>query len=198
MSTEKNMPRVKERYKQEVMPQMMKEFGYKNTMAVPKLSKIVINIGMGEGKDNIKLIDAALDELSVITGQRGVVTRAKKSIASFKLRKGNPVGCMVTLRSRRMYEFFDRLVSIALPRVGDFRGLTSCLYRSLTRGIFFSVLIELFPIQDTGAFSADSDLFLVIDLVARPRRLAAFRADHLEIRHLYRCFFFHDPTLDVL
>jgi large subunit ribosomal protein L5 len=119
------MSRLKERYQKEIIPALAKEYSYKNVMAIPRLEKIVINIGMGEAIQNSKLLDAAVDELSAIAGQRPVITRAKKSIASFKLRKGMTIGCMVTLRGERMYEFLDRMVSIALPRVRDFRGLST-------------------------------------------------------------------------
>lgn len=119
------MSRLKERYQKEIIPALTKEYSYKNIMAIPKLEKIVINIGMGEAIQNSKLLDAAVDELSLIAGQRPVITRAKKSIASFKLRKGMTIGCMVTLRGERMYEFLDRMVSVALPRVRDFRGLST-------------------------------------------------------------------------
>lgn len=119
-----SMSRLRERYLKEVVPALMKEFGYKNVMAVPRLEKIVINMGVGEATQNVKVIDAGLDELARITGQRPVVTRAKKSVAAFKVRKGMPIGIMVTLRGERMYEFLDRLISIALPRVRDFRGVS--------------------------------------------------------------------------
>jgi len=119
------MSRLKERYEMDVVPAMQKEYSYKNVMAIPKLEKIVINMGVGEAIQNAKLLDSAAEELALIVGQKPVVTRAKKSIASFKLRKGMAIGCSVTLRSERMYEFFDRLVNIALPRVRDFRGLSS-------------------------------------------------------------------------
>jgi len=119
------MSRLKQRYAKEIAPAMGKEYGYKNVMAIPKLEKIVINIGLGEAIQNSKLLDNAADELSQIAGQRPVITRAKKSIASFKLRKGMPIGCSVTLRGERMFEFLDRLVNTALPRVRDFRGLST-------------------------------------------------------------------------
>jgi large subunit ribosomal protein L5 len=119
------MSRLRDRYVKEVIPSLKKEYSYKNIMAVPKLKKIVVNMGVGEAIQNAKLLDAASDELSLITGQRPIVTRAKKSIASFKLRKGMAIGCSVTLRGERMYEFFDRLVNVALPRVRDFRGLST-------------------------------------------------------------------------
>lgn len=118
------MNRLRERYTQSVVPALAKEFGYTNRMVVPKIEKIVVNMGLGEATGNTKIIDAGADELSRITGQRPVTTRAKKSIAQFKLRKGMPIGAMVTLRGERMYEFFDRLTSIALPRVRDFRGVS--------------------------------------------------------------------------
>ena len=119
------MSRLRDRYVKEVIPSLKKEHSYKNVMAVPKLEKIVVNMGVGEAIQNAKLLDAASDELSLITGQKPVITRAKKSIASFKLRKGMAIGCSVTLRGERMYEFFDRLVNVALPRVRDFRGLST-------------------------------------------------------------------------
>src|SRR4030042_3405669 len=118
------IPRLKERYLKEVVPVMLKEFSYKNVMEVPKVQKVVLNVGLGEAIQNIKLLDAAQKELSVITGQKAVMTKAKKSIASFKLRKGVPIGCKVTLRGSKMYEFLDRLISIALPRIRDFKGVS--------------------------------------------------------------------------
>ena len=116
--------RLKERYQKEVAPAIAKEFGIKNPMAVPRVEKIVLNMGMGEAIANAKILDTAADELRAITGQKPVITKAKKSIASFKLRQGMPIGVMVTLRGDRMYEFLDRLVSVALPRVRDFRGVS--------------------------------------------------------------------------
>jgi large subunit ribosomal protein L5 len=118
------MARLKERYQSEVAPAIAKEFGIKNPMAVPRLDKIVVNMGMGEAIANSKVLDTAVEELKSIVGQKPVITRAKKSIASFKLRQGMPIGVMVTLRGERMYEFLDRLVSVALPRVRDFRGVS--------------------------------------------------------------------------
>jgi len=117
------MPRLKDKYKNEVVPAMMKKFGYKNVMEVPRLDKVVINMGVGEATQNSKAMDAAVGDLMTITGQRPVVTRAKKSIAAFKVRTGMPVGCKVTLRGDRMYEFVDKLFNVALPRVRDFRGI---------------------------------------------------------------------------
>jgi large subunit ribosomal protein L5 len=117
--------RLRELYQKTVVPALTKEFGYKNVMAVPRLDKISVNIGLGEATQNAKLMDGAVNELGQIAGQKPVVTKAKKSIAAFKLREGMPIGCMVTLRGDRMYEFFDRLVNVALPRVRDFRGVSS-------------------------------------------------------------------------
>jgi large subunit ribosomal protein L5 len=118
------MNRVKERYVTDVIPSLRKEFSYANVMAVPKITKIVINMGLGEGTQNSKIVDTGAEELGKITGQKAAVTRSKKSIAQFKVRKGMPIGAMVTLRGERMYEFLDRLISIALPRVRDFRGVS--------------------------------------------------------------------------
>jgi len=116
--------RLREYYEKKVMPLLMKEFGYKNPMQVPKLVKIVLNMGVGEATQNIKILDAAVEELALIAGQRPVIRRAKKSIAAFKLRAGMPIGCKVTLRRDRMYDFFDKLVNFALPRVRDFKGVS--------------------------------------------------------------------------
>src|SRR6266446_192687 len=117
--------RLRQFYHTTVLPALTKEFSYKNVMAAPRLDKITVNIGMGEATQNAKLIDGAVNELSQIAGQKPVITKATKSIAAFKLREGMPIGCMVTLRGDRMYEFFDRLVNVALPRVRDFRGISS-------------------------------------------------------------------------
>jgi large subunit ribosomal protein L5 len=118
------MARLKERYQKDIAPAIAKEFGIENPMAIPRLNKIVLNMGMGEAIANAKVLDTAVEELKAIAGQKPVITRAKKSIASFKLRQNMPIGVMVTLRGEQMYEFFDRLVSVALPRVRDFRGVS--------------------------------------------------------------------------
>jgi len=118
------MARLKELYNKEILPQMMKDFGYRNVMEVPKLEKIVINMGLGEAIQNIKILDSAVVELAAIAGQKPVITKAKKSIASFKLRQGMPIGCVVTLRRAKMFEFLDRLVNVSLPRVRDFKGVS--------------------------------------------------------------------------
>ena len=118
------MAKIKEVYQEKVVPALIKRFNYKNGMEVPRLEKIVINMGLGEAIQNVKILDSAAQELNQITGQKSVITKAKKSIAQFKLRTGMPIGCRVTLRKERMYEFFSRLVNVALPRVRDFKGLS--------------------------------------------------------------------------
>ena len=119
------MSRLKETYQNEIVDAMMKKFGYKNIMEVPKLDKVVVNMGVGEAKENAKILDAAMKDMETITGQKAVPTRAKNSIANFKLREGMPIGCKVTLRGEKMYEFVDRLINLALPRVRDFRGVSA-------------------------------------------------------------------------
>ena len=118
------MSRLKDKYQKDVVPALQKEFGYKNVMAVPRIQKVVVNMGLGEATSNAKIVDTGADEVARITGQKPVTTRAKKSIAQFKVRKGMPIGAMVTLRGERMWEFLDRLISVALPRVRDFRGVS--------------------------------------------------------------------------
>ena len=117
------MSRLKELYKDEIAPAMVKKFGYKNVMEIPKLDKIVINMGVGEAKENAKLLEAAVKDMETITGQKAVLTKAKNSVANFKIREGMAIGCKTTLRGEKMYEFLDRLVNLALPRVRDFRGV---------------------------------------------------------------------------
>ena len=117
------MSRLREQYENEIVDAMIKKFGYKNVMQVPKIDKIVINMGVGEAKENAKILESAMKDLEIISGQKPVITKAKKSVANFKIREGMPIGCMVTLRSERMYEFLDCLVNLALPRVRDFRGV---------------------------------------------------------------------------
>lgn len=118
------IPRLREKYDQEVIPSLREKFGYKSVMEAPKLEKIVINMGVGDAKENSKLLDAAVNDLTLITGQKPVVTKAKKAISNFKIRQGMPIGCKVTLRGARMYEFMDKLVNAALPRVRDFKGVS--------------------------------------------------------------------------
>ena len=119
------MSRYRDLYKDEIAPAMMSKFGYKNPMQVPRLEKIVVNVGAGEAKENVKILENAAGDLATITGQKAVFTKAKKSIANFKIREGMPIGCKVTLRGEKMYEFLDRLVNLALPRVRDFRGVNA-------------------------------------------------------------------------
>lgn len=144
------MSRLKEKYKSEVVDALMKKFDYANVMAVPKVTKIIINMGVGEAIRNPKAMDSAVDELTSITGQKPIITKAKKPISSFKLRKGMPIGCCVTLRRERMYEFFDRLVNIALPRVRDFKGVSGRSFDG--RGNYTLGLKDqlLFPEVDYG------------------------------------------------
>ncbi len=118
------MPRLKDKYRQEVLPAMQQEFGYRNVMEVPRIVKVVVNVGLGEALQNAKALDAASNDIMLITGQKPIVRKARKSIATFKLREGNPIGVKVTLRGNRMYDFLDRLMSVALPRVRDFRGVS--------------------------------------------------------------------------
>lgn len=118
------MARLNERYNKEIVPQLIKDFDYKNIMQVPKLEKIVVNMGLGEAVQNVKILDSAVEEMAAIAGQKAVITKAKKSIATFKLREGMPIGCMVTLRREKMYEFLDRLVNVSLARVRDFKGVS--------------------------------------------------------------------------
>ncbi len=118
------IPRLREKYENEVVPAMREKFGYKSIMQVPKIEKVVVNMGCGDAKDNAKLLDAAVSDLTLITGQKAIVTRAKKSVANFKIREGMPLGCKVTLRQAKMYEFVDKLVNVALPRVRDFKGVS--------------------------------------------------------------------------
>ena len=117
------MSRLREQYENEIKDAMVKKFGYKNTMEIPKLDKIVVNMGVGEAKENAKLLEAAVKDMETITGQKAVTTKAKNAVANFKIREGMPIGCKVTLRGEKMYEFLDRLVNLALPRVRDFRGV---------------------------------------------------------------------------
>lgn len=125
MKTATITPRLVEFYHKEVMPQLAKKFGFKNVFQVPRIKKVVINMGVGDGAEDIKILEAALADLTTIAGQKPVITRAKKAIANFKIRQGSPIGCKVTLRGTKMYEFLDRLINIALPRIKDFRGVPS-------------------------------------------------------------------------
>ena len=146
------MSRLKDLYNDEIVDALTKKFGYKNVMEVPKLDKIVINMGVGEAKDNAKLLESAVKDLETITGQKAVLTRAKKSVANFKIREGLAIGCKVTLRGERMYEFLDRLVNLALPRVRDFRGVNPNSFDG--RGNYSLGIKEQLPVKirgDTGS-----------------------------------------------
>ena len=166
------MTRLKQHYEKSVKPQLMAEFGYKNSLEAPRITKIVINMGLGEATSNAKLADVGADELSRITGQKAMVRRATKSIAQFKLRQGMPVGAMVTLRGERMYEFLDRLISIALPRVRDFRGVSGKSFDG--RGNYTLGLKEqiVFPEIDYDKVDAVRGMDIVIVTTARTDREA--------------------------
>ncbi|MCK5226632.1 MAG: 50S ribosomal protein L5 [Desulfobulbaceae bacterium] len=161
------MAGLKEYYEKECVPQLMKEFGYKNIMQVPKIEKIVLNMGLGEAVQNPKIVNGAAEELTLIAGQRAVVTRAKKSIATFKLRQGMPIGCRVTLRKTHMYDFYSKLVHIALPRVRDFRGISTKAFDG--RGNFALGIKEhiIFPEIDFDKIDKIRGLNIVITTNAK-------------------------------
>ena len=161
------MSRLRERYEKEAVPGLKKEFGYENVMAIPKITKVVVNMGLGEATQNAKIVDTGADELGRITGQKPVVTRAKKSIAAFKLREGVPIGTMVTLRGEKMYEFLDRLINIALPRVRDFRGVPTKSFDgrgNYTLGIRDHVI---FPEIDAGKVDKSKGMNITIVTTAK-------------------------------
>ncbi len=168
------MPRLKDKYNQEVVPALVKEFNYSNAMAVPKIVKVVVNSGVGEAIQNAKLLDVVSDELAAITGQRPVIRKARKSIAGFKLREGMPIGVKVTLRSTRMYEFLDRLLNIALPRVRDFRGVSPNAFDG--RGNYTIGLRDqlIFPEMDFGQTERIAGLNVTIVTSARTDQEARF------------------------
>ncbi|OIP90333.1 MAG: 50S ribosomal protein L5 [Syntrophaceae bacterium CG2_30_49_12] len=161
------MARLKEYYLEELVPVLTKQFSYKNRMEIPRLEKIVVNMGLGEAIQNIKLLDKAVEELSLIVGQKPVITKARRSIATFKLRKGMSIGCRVTLRRERMYEFFDRLVNVALPRVRDFRGISPSSFDG--RGNFAMGLKEqlIFPEIDYNKVDKARGMNIVILTTAK-------------------------------
>lgn len=171
------MARLKDHYKSEVVPAMMKQFGYSNTMQVPRLEKIIVNMGLGEAIQNVKILESASAEIGALTGQKPVITKARKSIATFKLRKGMSIGCMVTLRKERMYEFFDRLVNVALPRIRDFRGIPPSSFDG--RGNFAMGIKEqfIFPEIDYDKIDKVKGMNVVIVTTARTDE---------EARHLLR------------
>jgi large subunit ribosomal protein L5 len=161
------MARLKEYYKSEVVPAMMKQFGYTSTMQVPRLEKIIVNMGLGEAIQNIKILESAAAEIGALTGQKAVITKARKSIATFKLRQGMPIGAMVTLRKERMYEFYDRLVNVALPRIRDFRGISPSSFDG--RGNFAMGIKEqfIFPEIDYDKIDKVKGMNVVIVTTAR-------------------------------
>jgi large subunit ribosomal protein L5 len=161
------MARLKQEYKEKIIPQMLKEFSYKNVMQVPKLEKIIINMGLGEAVQNVKVLESAQKELAAIMGQKPVVTRARKAIANFKLRQGMPIGCKVTLRKDRMYEFFDRLVNLALPRIRDFRGVSNKAFDG--RGNYALGIREqiIFPEIDYDKIDKIKGMNIVINTTAK-------------------------------
>lgn len=161
------MARLKEYYLKELVPVLTKQFNYKNRMEIPRLEKIVVNMGLGEAIQNIKVLDKAVEELSLIVGQKPVITKARRSIATFKLRKGMSIGCRVTLRRERMYEFFDRLVNVALPRVRDFRGISPNSFDG--RGNFAMGLKEqlIFPEIDYNKVDKARGMNIVIVTTAK-------------------------------
>jgi large subunit ribosomal protein L5 len=171
------MARLKDYYKSEVVPAMMKQFGYRNPMQVPRLEKIIVNMGLGEAIQNVKILESASAEIGALTGQKPVITKARKSIATFKLRKGMSIGCMVTLRKERMYEFFDRLVNVALPRIRDFRGIPATSFDG--RGNFAMGIKEqfIFPEIDYDKIDKVKGMNVVIVTTARTDE---------EARHLLR------------
>ncbi len=156
-------------YHKQVVPQMMKKFGYKNALEVPRISKIVVNMGVGKGAEDIKIVEAAQSELSVITGQHAVITRAKKAISNFKIRENSPVGCRVTLRKRTMYEFFERLIRVALPRIRDFRGLSP---RGFDQGGNYSFGVQeqnIFPEIETDRVLRPQGMHVTIVINSKSR-----------------------------
>ena len=161
------MPRLKDKYNEEIVPAMMKDFGYTSVMEVPKIEKIVVNMGVGDAIHNSKMMDDAVEELSLITAQKPVITKAKKSIANFKVRKGMPIGAKVTLRNERMYEFLDKLVNIALPRVRDFRGVSDRSFDghgNYTLGVKEQII---FPEIDYDKINRSRGMDIVIVTTAR-------------------------------
>ncbi|MDD5136628.1 MAG: 50S ribosomal protein L5 [Candidatus Omnitrophica bacterium] len=162
-------PRLLERYRTEIAPEMMKVFGYKNMMEVPKLSKIVINIGLGEAVQDIKLLETAASEIAMIAGQKPIITKSKKAIANFKIRRGSAVGCKVTLRRARMYEFLDRMISVAIPRIRDFRGLSPA---SFDRGGNYAFGLDeqlIFPEIDVDKVMKVHGMDIIICTTAKTR-----------------------------
>ena len=162
-------PRLLERYRSEISPEMMKIFKYKNKMEVPKLDKVVINIGLGEAVQDIKFLEAAVSELAMITGQRPMITKAKKAIANFKIRKGSSVGCKVTLRRARMYEFLDRMIAVSIPRIRDFRGLSTSSFDKGGNYAFGLNEQLIFPEVDVDKVAKIHGMDIIICTTAKTR-----------------------------
>lgn len=169
-------PRLLEKYKNEVAPELMKKFGYKNKMAAPKLKRVTINVGLGIGAQDIKVLEAAAHELATITGQKAVITHAKKAISNFKIRKGSAVGCCVSLRRTMMYEFMDRLLNVAVPRIKDFRGLSPNSFDNPSRngtGYSFGITEQaIFPEIDFDKIVKTHGMDIIINTTARTKEEA--------------------------
>ena len=155
-------PTLQEFYHKQIVPQMMKKFGFTNSLQVPRLSKIVVNMGVGKGAEDIKIVEAAANEMTAITGQRAVITRAKKAISNFKIRQNSPVGCRVTLRKRIMYEFFEKLVRVALPRVHDFRGISPRGFDEAGNFSFGITEQNIFPEIDSDKIARPQGMDVII------------------------------------
>jgi large subunit ribosomal protein L5 len=181
-----HQPRLKLRFRDEILPKLQKEFGFENVMAVPKIEKISLNIGLGEASRNFKLLEAAQEELAAIAGQWATITRAKKSIAAFKLRENTPIGCRVTLRGDRMWEFLDRLITTALPRVRDFRGVSNKSFDG--RGNYTLGIREhsIFPEVDTNKVEASKGLNVTIVTTANTDEQAHFMLRELGMPFMAR------------
>ncbi|MDD5437166.1 MAG: 50S ribosomal protein L5 [Candidatus Omnitrophica bacterium] len=167
-----NTPRLLARYRKEIAPEMMKTFGYKNKMEVPSLSKVVINIGLGEAVQDIKFLESAASELAMITGQKPVITKSKKAIANFKIRRGSSIGCKVTLRRARMYEFLDRMVSVAIPRIRDFRGLSTTSFDQGGNYAFGLTEQLIFPEIDVDKVTKIHGMDIIICTTAKTKEEA--------------------------
>lgn len=165
-------PRLLERYRQEIAPEMVKIFGYKNNMQVPRVAKVVLNVGLGEATQDMKFLESAQQEMAAITGQKPVVTRAKKAIANFKIRKNLPIGCKVTLRRARMYEFLDRLISVAIPRIRDFRGLSPDSFDNGGNYSFGLSELLIFPEVDVDKVMKTHGMDITIVTTAKTRKEA--------------------------
>jgi len=168
----KPAPRMLMRYNQEIVPRMMERFGYKNRLRTPRIKVVVINVGMGSGAQDIKVLESAAQELGMITGQKAIITRAKKAISNFKIRKGSPVGCKVTLRRTFMYEFLDRLLNVAIPRIKDFRGLSTASFDSSNNYSFGIVEQIIFPEIDYDKVVKIHGMDIIVQTNAKTREEA--------------------------